>query len=218
MKRHIHILILLLFATPLMAQKRATPDPFAGMPPEAASPGSLYSPSARLADLGRDLRAAALNDTLTILVSDRASALATGTTTSARKSSASAGVTSALGPLRAAGPLANLAGFSGDQSLDGQASTARETELTTTVSARVTQVLPNGNLVVEGAKDILINSERQTVTIRGIARSTDIGPANSIRSDRLADLVIRVQGKGVVGDAIRRPNFLYRLLLGLLPI
>jgi flagellar L-ring protein precursor FlgH len=70
---------------------------------------------------------------------------------------------------------------------------------------------------VESTKDISINSERQTITVRGVARPADIGPDNTLRSDRLAELEVRVNGKGVVGDAIRRPFFLYRLLLGLLP-
>jgi len=187
-------------------------------PESQASPGSLYSPVSKLADLGRDLRSTQTNDLVTILVSDRASALARGTTSSSRASSASAGVSAALGPVKVGGPLANLAGLTGSQKLDGQGATSRETELTTTVSARVSKVLPNGYLVIEGTKDVIVNSERQVVTVRGIARWNDVGAGNTIRSDRLAELEIRVQGKGVVGDAIRRPNFLYRVLLGLLPI
>jgi flagellar L-ring protein precursor FlgH len=89
--------------------------------------------------------------------------------------------------------------------------------LNTTLTARVTHVLPNGMLVVEAAKDIGINSERQTITVRGVVRPADIDPTNSVQSNRLGQLEVRVNGKGVVGDAIRRPFFLYRLLLGLLP-
>jgi flagellar L-ring protein precursor FlgH len=85
------------------------------------------------------------------------------------------------------------------------------------MSARVTHVLPNGNMVVEGSKDVMVNSERQLVTVRGVIRWNDLTTAYTIRSDRIANLEIRVNGKGVVGDAVRRPNFLYRLLLGLLP-
>jgi flagellar L-ring protein precursor FlgH len=110
-----------------------------------------------------------------------------------------------------------LANLSGESELQGQGETSRESVLTTTVSARVTHVLPNGNMVVEGSKDVMVNSERQLVAIRGVIRWNDLTPANMIRSDRIANLEIRVNGKGVVGDAVRRPNFLYRLLLGLLP-
>jgi flagellar L-ring protein precursor FlgH len=50
-----------------------------------------------------------------------------------------------------------------------------------------------------------------------VIRPTDLGPGNAISSDRLAQLELRINGKGVVGDAIRRPNIIYRILLGLLP-
>ena len=72
-------------------------------------------------------------------------------------------------------------------------------------------------MLVEAAKDLQVNSERQTITVRGIVRPADIGAGNTVRSDRLGQLEVHVNGKGVVGDAIKRPFFLYRLLLGLLP-
>ena len=78
-------------------------------------------------------------------------------------------------------------------------------------------MLPNGCLVVEATKNVEINGERQTITVRGVVRPADIDPTNSIQSNRLGELDVRVNGKGVVGDAIRRPFILYRLLLGLLP-
>jgi flagellar L-ring protein precursor FlgH len=71
--------------------------------------------------------------------------------------------------------------------------------------------------VVEGVKDVQVNSEWQTITVRGVARPTDVTPENVVRSDHLAQLDVRVNGKGVVGDSIRRPFILYRLLMGLLP-
>ena len=97
------------------------------------------------------------------------------------------------------------------------ASPTPESSLSTTLSARVSRVLPNGNLVLEGTKEIVVNSERQQVMVRGIARWNDISSANMIASDRLAFLEVKIDGKGVVNDAIHRPNFLYRLLLGILP-
>jgi len=180
-----------------------------------ASPGSLYSSSGLLGDVARDLQARQVNDIVTIVVADRASAVSRGTTSSARKSSASASISSLYGSRAAA--LGSLARLGGQQQLKGQGETSRETVLTTTISARVKSVLPNGYLVLEGDKDIWINSEHQQITVRGVVRWNDIGAGNQVSSDRLANLEVRVNGKGVVGDAIRRPNFLYRFLLGLLP-
>ena len=182
-----------------------------------AAPGSLYTPAGLLGDAARDLRAHRVDDIVTIVVAERASAVSRGATRTSRSSSAKYGVSALFGAKPASGVFANLAEIEGGYELDGQGLTSRETRLTTTIAARVTHVLPNGNLVVEGAKEVMINSERQTVTVRGVVRWNDIGPANRVPSDRLAELEVRVNGKGVVGDAVRRPNFLYRLLLGLLP-
>jgi flagellar L-ring protein precursor FlgH len=77
--------------------------------------------------------------------------------------------------------------------------------------------LPGGALVVEASKDIQVNSEHQTVTVRGVVRPADIDATNSVASNRLGQLEVHIDGKGVVNDAIRRPFILYRLLLGLLP-
>lgn len=181
------------------------------------SPGSLWSPAALMTDLTRDPRAGMVDDIVTILVSERASATATGATKSARSSSAKSNVAALAGVTRATGPLANLAGTATDTKLDGQGSTSRETVLTTTLSARIVAVLPNGNLVVEGTKNIQVNSENQKVTVRGVIRQADVTRDNTVPSDRLAELQVMLNGKGVIGDAVRRPFFLYRILLGLLP-
>jgi flagellar L-ring protein precursor FlgH len=110
-----------------------------------------------------------------------------------------------------------MAAMSGNQQLQGQGTTSRASTFTTTLSATVTSVLPNGNLVVEGAKDVWVNSERQSVIVRGVLRPTDLTSGNVIQSDRLGHLEVQINGKGVVGDSIRRPFILYRILLGLLP-
>ena len=116
-----------------------------------------------------------------------------------------------------AGPWANLAGVNGDTQLAGEGTTTRDVVISTTLTARVSGVLPNGAMLVEATKDVEVNSERQTITVRGIVRPADVASDNTVRSDRLGQLEVRVNGKGVVGDAIRRPFILYRLLLGLLP-
>jgi flagellar L-ring protein precursor FlgH len=183
----------------------------------AVSPGSLWVPGSRLADAARDVRASQVDDIVTILVVDKASAVASGTTKTQRQSSTANSVTALAGVTRAAGPWANLAGINGNTQLAGQGTTTRDVTLNTNLSARVARVLPNGAMLLEATKDIEINSERQTIAVRGVVRPADIAADNTVSSDRLADLEVRVNGKGVVGDAIRRPFFLYRILLGLLP-
>jgi flagellar L-ring protein precursor FlgH len=215
-----------LFAT-LVFGKRKTPTPPSAIDrmieeaqkrepgAEVAAPGSLFLSSSPLSEAYRDLRAARVDDIVTVLVSDRASAVSTGTTATQRQSSSSGGIKTVFG--KSVGPLGELATLSGNQDLKSQGSTGRESTLTTTLTARVSQVLPNGALVIEAEKDISVNSERQQVKVRGVIRKFDISTANTVRSDRIANLEVTVNGKGVVGDAIRRPNLVYRILNGILP-
>jgi flagellar L-ring protein precursor FlgH len=151
------------------------------------------------------------------VVSDRASATATGGTNTKRQSSGNAQVTSLAGTLAAGNPLANLLDFSNSRDLKGQGETTRAMDLTTTISARVVATTPNGLLILEGTKTTMVNSERQVVVLRGLARPVDITPANTIRSDQISDLTLQVNGRGVVDDAIKRPFVLYRIFLSLLP-
>jgi flagellar L-ring protein precursor FlgH len=184
---------------------------------EANPLGSLWSPSSRLADLGRDLRASQVDDLVTIVVAENASAVSTGTVKTARTSSANNSITSLLGPKSPTGALANLTKLSGAQALDGQGTTTRTTTLNATLTARVSRQLPNGYLVLEGSKVVQVNGEKQTVTVRGVIRPADLATDNSIQSNRLAQMEVDIDGKGVVNDSVHRPFFLYRLLLGLLP-
>lgn len=179
------------------------------------SPGSLWSPNARLLDIGADLRASRPGDIVTIVVDEHASAVAKGTTKTNRASNVDASIGSAAGMVRPA--LNGMLKAGSSQSLAGDGETTRENTLRATLTARVSEVLPNGFLVIEGTKNVTVNSETQTVAVRGVARPVDINTGNTVSSDRLALLEIKVNGKGVVNDAVRRPNFLYRLILGLLP-
>jgi flagellar L-ring protein precursor FlgH len=180
-----------------------------------ASPGSLYTASGRLADNARDVRAGEVNDIVTIIVNEAASAVVSGVSNSSRKSSANASITGAYGITTP--KLTNLLGLSNDTELAGAGTTSRNLTLSTTISARVVEVQSNGNLVIEGTKDIGVNSDKQSITVHGIVRPADLSSSNMVNSVQVANLQVKVTGKGVVGDAVRRPNFLYRLLLGLLP-
>ncbi|HUI77701.1 MAG TPA: flagellar basal body L-ring protein FlgH [Bryobacteraceae bacterium] len=220
----------LLVAAPLAAKKKEAPLPPASpldryvseaearsAEAAAATPGSIWLAGSRLADSARDLRASQVDDVLTIVVAEQASAVTTGVTKTQRASSLTSSISAAAGITKVAGPLANLAGLSGNNQINGQGTTSRVTTLNTTLTARVISVLPNGALVVEASKDIQINSERQMITVRGVIRPADIDSTNSVQSNRLGELELRVNGKGVVGDAIKQPFILYRLLMGILP-
>ena len=194
--------------------QEALKQPVAPVQPSA---GSLWSSASRMTDIGSDVRAAQVDDLVTIVVQEQASAVATGATKTSRASTASNQITSLLGPKSPGGALQNLLNATGSQTLDGSGSTSRGATISATLSARVTNVLPNGYLVLQGTKDVLVNSEHQLVTVRGVIRPADLSAGNIITSNQIAQMEIRIDGKGVVNDAIRRPFILWRLLLGILP-
>ena len=179
--------------------------------------GSLFTSTALMADLNRDLRALQVDDVVTILVVEQASSVTSGSVASDRQSKARTGFDTLFGPRVPTSFLPNLVGFEGSSSLEGEGSTSRQVSVSTTLSARVTHVLPNGNLALEGVKRIGINGEQQEVKVRGVIRPIDLGRQNTVPSDRLAMLEVTVNGKGVVADAIRKPHFLVNLLTKVLP-
>ncbi len=129
----------------------------------AQSSGSLFVPGGRMVDFARDASASQVGDLVTVVVNDTTSALASGNSTSSRKTSVASSITSLYG---LTGPkLANLLGTSGDQELAGTGSTTRNMTISTNISARVTQVLPNGSLLIEGVRNIGVNSEKQAITL-----------------------------------------------------
>jgi flagellar L-ring protein precursor FlgH len=232
MKRIATVLLFALMSLPLVAADKKKTTKASGETPldvyvkqanarlsqvPAPTPGAIWLSSSRLADAARDVRASQVDDIVTVVVAESASAVSTGATKTSRVSSTKNSITALAGLTKATGALANLAGLTGDTELNGSGSTSRTTSLSTVLTARVICVLPNGGLVVEASKDIQVNSEFQTITVRGVIRPADIDSTNSVQSSRLGQLEVRINGKGVVGDAIKRPFILWRLILGLLP-
>lgn len=188
-----------------------------GATPAPSTGGSIFVRGAAMADLSRDLRASSVDDVVTILVVEQASSITSGSTATERSTRARTGFDGLFGKQEPTGLLNNLVGFQGSSALDAEGATSRQVSVSTTMSARVTHVLPNGSLVIEGVKHVGINAEHQEVKVRGVIRTVDLGRANTVTSDRIAQLEVTVNGQGVVADAIRKPNFLVSLLTKFLP-
>lgn len=175
------------------------------------SPGSLWSPNGPLNDPGLDYKARTLHDNLTIAVAVQTTAAQSGSLGSSRDFSTSSALTGIFGKTPSAtNPL--LAAQS-STALKGQGQTASDTTFSTSLTAEVIAVLPNGNLVVEGHRQIFMNNQHEELVIRGVARPGDIAPANIIASTSLANLQIELKGKGIISDSVRPPNPVTRALL-----
>ncbi len=97
----------------------------------------------------------------------------------------------------------------GTSAFKGAGDTNREGELVATITARVVEVLPNRNLIVEGRKELTINEERQILVLTGMVRPDDIDAANSVLSNKIADARIFYVGDGVIGDK-QKPGWFVR--------
>lgn len=93
----------------------------------------------------------------------------------------------------------------------GKGATNREGTLTGTISVIVVEVLPNGDLRVEGRREVTVNSEKQLMSISGIVRRVDVDTKNTVLSSAIADAKIEYAGLGVLDD-VQRPGWLVRVL------
>ncbi len=100
---------------------------------------------------------------------------------------------------------------------EGSGSTSREDTLTGTIAARVVEVMPNGDLRIQGRREVTVNSERQTMIISGIVRRIDLDTQNTVLSTAIAEAKIAYTGLGVVDD-VQRPGWLVRIFGWLSPI
>lgn len=93
----------------------------------------------------------------------------------------------------------------------GEGETVRDGSIVATLSAKVVEVMPNGNLAVEGKREITLNSERREMLLQGIVRPKDIAADNSVFSSQVADAKIIVAGVGVISEK-QSPGWFVRLL------
>jgi flagellar L-ring protein FlgH len=161
-----------------------------------------------------DQRARHVNDLITVRVVESISASGSADSAVTKAGSASAGVPSLFGlekKLPAMIDPTSLASLKHDTTFKGAGTTSRASDLTATITARVSEVLPNGDLVVEGVREIEINGDRQIVVLTGVARTADVGPGNVVLSTTLGQLQIKYFGRGLIKDSLA-PGFLIRML------
>ncbi len=176
--------------------------------PVSASADNLYRPG-NWAALAADRHAAAVGDSLVVLVYENASAINSAGTSSKRLNGLSGGI-NAGSQLNTSGSL-NLSG-----SYDGRGQTSRSGQMTAQLSVVVDRLLENGDLHIAGMQTIIISGERSHIKLEGRVRTADIGADNSILSSRLADAVIEYDGKGYSSRSAK-PGIVTRIfnLLGL---
>ena len=190
---------------------------------DADAANSLLQPefivAHRITSLFKDQRAAQVGDILTVTVNITDKANIANQTQRSRKNKENSNITDFLGAKLITGksPLpGNLFQADSTASSDGKGSVQRQEALQTNVAAVVTQILPNGNLVVEGKQEIRVNYEIRELVVAGIVRPEDIQSDNTINSAKIAQARIAYGGRGQISD-VQQPRYGQQVLDVLLP-
>jgi flagellar L-ring protein precursor FlgH len=167
-----------------------------------------------MTSLFADVRARAVNDLVTVHVIENVVASGTADSSLDKDSSADASVGRIFGidPKFADwfDPTA-LARYSASTGFKGSGATNRTGALSAVITARVSEVLPNGDLVLEGVREIDINGDRQIIVLTGVVRTADVGPGNVVPSTAVGQMRIRYFGRGLIKDNLS-PGWLLRLV------
>lgn len=175
--------------------------------------GSLFAPDHAGNFFFADQRAMHVGDILNINVVEDANADRSAETNLTREGSANLDIRSLFGLMRLIGNNLDQQLIDGSQKTDfsGKGETSRHDHVRATVPAMVKQVLPNGNLFIEGHRVILVNEEEHHFYVSGVIRPVDILDDNSIDSSRIADAEIEFTGRGVISEK-QSPGWLSRAL------
>jgi flagellar L-ring protein precursor FlgH len=186
-------------------------DPAAAEPPRPAN-GSLFTDMAINRTLLSDFKATGLGDLVFIDVIEASAASVSSNAKRSRDSGTLGGLTTAVGaiPLPGAAVTAGVLGGLGQRKYEGKGETGRRSSLSARVTARVIEVLPNGDFRVEAQKIVKINKEDELLTLSGIVRRRDVSADNAIPTTMVGDLRVQLNGKGVA-SADNAPGWLFRL-------
>ncbi|HEX4651570.1 MAG TPA: flagellar basal body L-ring protein FlgH [Granulicella sp.] len=174
--------------------------------------GAIWTDTGRLTRMTTDVRAMRPNDLISVVVEESLAASTDGTVKNQRASTATSQISALIGLLHAGNALQNLLNQSSANSLNAQGASATNSSLTTTFGGQVIDVLPNGMLVIEAARQVEFSQQTQTIILRGLVRPEDISQQNQVLSTAISSLELEVKGKGIVNDYTRRQNPLVRWL------
>ncbi len=201
-------------ATPTTPLAMASGRPLAE--PAQATDGSLWSESGELSEMFSNPKARRIGDILTIKIVEASSATNKASTTTDRSSGISAQVNglfnleNEISSSKSFNPFSAVSG-SLSSDFEGTGATQRSGALNAYMTARVVDLLANGNMIIEGNREVRVNAENQLITLTGIIRSRDISSENIILSTYIADARISYSGSGVLNDR-QRPGWLSRIL------
>ena len=174
--------------------------------PRATLPQSLWHDDSSRS-MFADKRATGVGDIITVIVSETSTASKNNETKTEKNSSLTAAIASFLYPPSATGGILSHNGqmpamnYNSDLKHDGTGAINDSETVVAKIAVRVVDVLPNGNLIVEGKRETAFSGEHQTIVLHGVVRADDVASDNTVYSYNVADASIQIIGKGTVTDS-----------------
>jgi flagellar L-ring protein precursor FlgH len=178
---------------------------------------SLWQPGAQ--SFFHDPRAMHLGDVITVNVSVADTAKMQNTTTRSRTNSENANLTNFFGLEKVVTPAfdpTSVVKMGSDNSNVGAGSIQRQESISMTLAALVAQVLPNGNLVIDGHQQVRVNNELRDMRLSGIVRREDITQDNTVNLSQIAEARVTYGGQGTMSD-VQQPRYGSQLLDIIMP-
>ncbi len=195
------------------------PMPSSGTAPREAN--SLWRPGSRA--FFKDQRAAQVGDIVTVLVNIADTAALSDVSIAKRSGTEAMGIPNLFNMETALPTIlgkninpSTLVSGSSSNTTNGNGTISRNETVTVRLAGVITQVLPNGNLVVAARQEVRVNSELRELRVSGVIRPQDIASDNTVRHDRLAEARISYGGRGQLTD-VQTPRYGQQLLDILLP-
>jgi flagellar L-ring protein precursor FlgH len=174
---------------------------------------SLWMSTGNNGKLFLDYKGRQVGDIIVVKIVENSSASNSNTTSTTKSTNYDAGITNLMGlPLNLG--MSNFLGSGHDfdptikastkNSFSGQGKKSKSDVVTATVATRVIGLLPSGNMVIQGSREIIVDQEKQIISIKGIIRQKDVDADNSVLSTKIADAQIRYSGAGVITDANKK--------------
>ncbi len=187
------------------ANERQIALPMPRQEPIVYQSNSLWAAGSR--SFFKDQRASKIGDILTVLIDISDKAELSNQTARSRTGKEKADITNLLGFEQEAGQLlpggydpTKAIALGSDSSTQGAGSVNRKEKVALTVAAIVSQVLPNGNLVIQGHQEVRVNFEIRDLTVSGIVRPEDISATNEVKHTQIAEARISYGGRGQLTD------------------
>lgn len=194
--------------------------------------GSLWQENGLFSDMFKDAKAWNVGDIVTIKIEESSKATNQANTKTGRASSLTAGIDTLFGlenwyqdhvldwysdkwpKINPFGNPSVKGSMSSD--FDGSGTTTRSGDLSAYMTARISEVMPNGHFKIVGSREVMVNNENQLIILSGVIRPRDISPDNIVLSTFISDARIAYSGSGIIDDR-QRPGWLANLLNTLWP-